>query len=328
MTELEFLKRWEAEKSAYDAWGRYVSRSIYEQVEIRILPKSIDHFLKIPPVPRLKESSSLLDKAFYRPNKKYTNPYEQITDKVGVRFVVLLTTDIQTIAEFVENHTKWDASRDRDYEQEKEKNPELFGYQSVHFVVRPKYDLKYEDTEIHAGMPCEVQIRTLLQHAHSELTHDTIYKPKTIATSRAKRFCAQSMALIEAVDDYFLKVFDEINMAEQPMNQAVATLESVYRTVLSVEPEPSKLNFLLLDAYSSKFTKDIGANVSGFLEKKPFLPDLIKKHAQDRHLFRQPAILLIYCLADYGSQETREMWPLTPTELQPVYDDLGISFEV
>src|SRR3546814_12228521 len=38
------------------------------------------------------------------------------------------------------------------------------------------------------GTPCEVQLRTLLQHAHSQLTHDTIYKPKTIASSHTKRF--------------------------------------------------------------------------------------------------------------------------------------------
>ena len=38
----------------------------------------------------------MLQKAFYR-GKDYRSPYEDIEDKVGLRFVVLLTEDIRTI---------------------------------------------------------------------------------------------------------------------------------------------------------------------------------------------------------------------------------------
>ena len=46
-------------------------------------------------------------------------------------------------------------------------------------------------------------MRTLLQHAHSELTHDTIYKPSVVQTPAMLRAAAKSMALIEATGDYF-----------------------------------------------------------------------------------------------------------------------------
>src|SRR3546814_10997244 len=78
------------------------------------------------------------------------------------------------------------------------------------------------------GTPCEVQLRTLLQHAHSQLTHDTIYKPKTIASSHTKRFVARSMALIETVDDFFVQVMIEIEKAGEPLRRAMDILASTF----------------------------------------------------------------------------------------------------
>ncbi|MCV5435110.1 (p)ppGpp synthetase, partial [Escherichia coli] len=75
--------------------------------------------LKIEPSYRLKDISSLIEKAFYR-SKNYQNPYKEITDKVGVRFVVLLTDDIPIIKEIIENFNLWEYSEDRDFIKEKE----------------------------------------------------------------------------------------------------------------------------------------------------------------------------------------------------------------
>nr|WP_249804714.1 MULTISPECIES: hypothetical protein [unclassified Bradyrhizobium] len=67
------------------------------------------------------------------------------------------------------------------------KTPYEFRYQSVHYIVRSRGDQKLDGQNITAGTPCEVQIRTLLQHAHSELTHDTIYKPSVKGTPAIAR---------------------------------------------------------------------------------------------------------------------------------------------
>ena len=73
-------------------------------------------------------------------------------------------------------------TKDKDYEAEKLAKPLEFSYQSVHYVLRSKAGLLLTASRLPEGLACEVQFRTLLQHAHSELMHGTLYKPKTIAS--------------------------------------------------------------------------------------------------------------------------------------------------
>lgn len=327
MNESEFIARWESECSDYEAWGRFVTETITRELEAQLAPQLVGYFLKIPPKPRVKELRSLLDKAFYR-NKSYDAPYGDITDKVGVRFVVLLSTDIDVVCSIIESSPLWSASRDRDFERERDENPEFFGYQSVHFVVRAARDIRDEEITFHEGMPCEVQIRTLLQHAHSELTHDTIYKPKTMASSLAKRYCARSMALIEATDDFFLKVVEEIKRAGHPLEVAMELLERTYKDKVGLEPDISRVNTLILDAFVDKLVPQFGHDLSGFLSGKPYVLTLIAEHAPHQLLFRQPAVLLLYYLASVWPRDTKRRWPLTPDELRPIYDDIGQNFDI
>lgn len=52
-----------------------------------------------------------------------------------------------------------------------------------------------------AGTPCEVQVRTLLQQAHSELTHDTIYKPRVVQTPDMHRAAARMNSRVCSKND-------------------------------------------------------------------------------------------------------------------------------
>ena len=200
MNEQEILARWEADKPLYRAWAKLIDQEIERRLVSAIAPTPLDYFLKVPMVPRLKGDTSLIDKALYR-SKPYKNPYEDITDKVGMRYVVLLTTHINTFCSIIESReceAFWSWSKDKDYEEERLAKPLEFSYQSVHYVLRSKAELSVDGVNLPEGLACEVQIRTLLQHAHSELTHDTLYKPKTTAKPSIKRTVAKSMALIEA----------------------------------------------------------------------------------------------------------------------------------
>jgi hypothetical protein len=136
-----------------------------------------------------------------------------------MRFVVLLTADIKKVGEVIEAGVRqgfWEASKDRDYEKERLDKPLEFSYQSVHYVLRAKAGIVHQGYNIPEGASSEVQIRTLLQHAHSELTHDTLYKPKTTAQSEVKRTVAKSMALIEATDEFFEKAIKDLDEAACP----------------------------------------------------------------------------------------------------------------
>lgn len=325
MTEDEFLERWSAERPMYEAWGNFVAQHITEVVRPLVAPVSADIFIRIPVKPRLKSDGSLVTKAFYRPDKNYRDPLGQITDKVGVRFVVLLQSDIQTVCAAIEGCNDWEWSKDRDYEEERDKAPYEFRYQSVHYIVRCRGSKEIGGRSISAGTPCEVQVRTLLQHAHSELTHDTTYKPSVIQTPEMQRASAKSMALIEATSDYFEELVRKIQDAVGPNRTLSVELAGLYRDLVTAEPDPTKAEGLLNDAYAPLSGDNPVSEVRRFIAEKTFVTERIRERAHAKLLFRQPSIFLVYMIAARKPTEASAVWPLTPAELKPIYTDLGIA---
>ena len=118
-SESEFSDRWRSEEPIYAAWGRFVGMTLSDAIQGRVAPTKLDLFLKLPVIPRLKERNSMLQKAFYR-GKVYRSPYEDIEDKVGLRFVVLLTEDIRTIEAALKESSHWMAHLARDFELERD----------------------------------------------------------------------------------------------------------------------------------------------------------------------------------------------------------------
>lgn len=323
--EQEFLDRWQREKEAYLAWGRLISSEVQMHLAPRIAPLKPDYFLRTLVAPRLKDDQKLIEKAFYR-NKGYQNPYEDITDKVGTRFVVLLGSEIRIVEEALTTVPGWAFSKDRDYEEEQKKNPLKFDYAAVHFVVRPENDLELDCVCVPAGTPCEVQIKTLLQHAYSELTHDTIYKPQIEATPYMQRNAAKAMALLEATNDYFEKVTEDVNRTLSNVRRMTADLTTVYREVVGVDPKPTVLEGLLLGAYEEAAGEGYVERVRDFLNSNSYIAERIKDHIRQRNpIFSQPSVLLVYLAVHNSVRRAKTNWPLTPSEMEPLLNDLGES---
>ncbi len=326
MTEAEIIARWEIDRPIYEAWAKVVRDEICAAVELAVAPSKLSEFLKVPTQPRLKEAKSLVNKALFR-QKGYQDPYADITDKVGMRFVVLLTSAIKKIEEVICASETWTWSKDRDYEEERKAKPLEFVYQSVHYIVRAARDTAVGGVIVPAGTPCEIQVRTLLQHAHSELTHDSIYKPKRVASPEIQRTVAKSMALIEATDDFFERVMCDLEMASAPERNALLVLKQAYAERVGLHPESQKSNILILDAFSDVLGDDLAARLSALIEAKPYVIDRVKDRAATQHLFRQPAILIAYLVASNSPATAKQQWPLTPEELRPIYQDLGLSID-
>jgi len=326
MNEAELVARFRDETSIFHAWGDYVKSTISNAVETTISPRRLDDFLKIPPIPRVKDVGSLVDKAFYR-DKSYRDPYAEIADKVGVRFVVLLTSEIKTVESAITTCDDWMATKDMDYEEERKKYPTAFTYQSVHYVAVSKRNIEHEGVIVPAGIPCEIQIRTLLQHAYAELSHTWTYKPKTTIVPTVKRTVAKSMALIETTDEFFEEVVKTLGAEGKPLKDALSGLSQIYRDVTKIAPDSGKSNILVLDAMRDKISREFLDRVQEFLRMKPFVPKKIAERAEYQHLFRQPVILLAYYLVSENPGEAKSVWPLTPDELRPVFDDLGKNFD-
>jgi putative GTP pyrophosphokinase len=324
MTEEEFLSRWYQERPSVEAWGKFVAQKLMEQIAPLVAPVSSDIFVRIPAVPRVKGDGSILTKAFYR-GKSYSDPLNEITDKVGVRFVVLLDRDIVTMSRAIEQCGEWEASKDRDYEEERSRAPYEFTYQSVHYVVRAKGEKTLGELVVAAGTPCEVQVRTLLQHAHSELTHDTIYKPSVTQTPEMHRAAAKSMALIEATGDYFTDLMELIERNVAPARELSKQMAALYRELVVREPDPTRAEGLLNDAFANFAGDKPEEAIRSLFAQKPFLLDRIKERAATKLLFRQPSIMLVYLAVSKRPADAQEAWPLTFAELKPLYTDLGLS---
>ncbi|KAA8388525.1 RelA/SpoT family protein [Acetobacter sp. DmW_136] len=323
--EKQFLSRWHKERSIYEAWGKCVSETVVTNLIPLVTPIPPNQFLKLPVIPRLKDDQKLVEKAFYR-KKDYEDPYTSITDKVGVRFVVLLGSDLSKVQNALTNIQEWSFSKDRDYEIEQQESPLTFDYAAIHFVVRPKTDYRYTDITIPSGTPCEVQIKTILQHAYSELTHDTIYKPQIEATPGMQRNAAKAMALLEATNDYFENISRQVETALSAARHMTASLTTVYKNTIGIDPCPTRIEGMLLEAFEPQAHENYLNEIEDLLHRKGFIIDSIKKRAEENNLiFLQPSVLLAYLVASLSPKKAIRLWPLTPIELEPLLNDLGES---
>lgn len=274
----------------------------------------------------MKDDQSLLQKAFFRPEKNYLDPFNDIEDKVGVRLVLLLDEDVRMMAQAIETETEfWTAVRARDHEAERELHPYEFVYQSVHFVVRSKPGLFFEDgTELPEGIPCEVQVRTLLQHAHSEITHDTLYKPSIKTTSSMKRAAAKSMALIEATADYFSQLNKLISEQVDPLKNTVRHLSEQYIDIVAHLPGngDTPLDGLILDRYAADVAIE---DLTTWLSDKRWIGSRIAEHMELHPIFKLPTILLVYFKVGIEPMTASVNCPIPDQDLQLIYSDLGMS---
>lgn len=326
MTEQELLAKWAEEEPIYRAWGQRVAEEVERVVGLQNASIDFSTFLKIPAAPRTKKGDSLLGKAFHR-GKAYEDPYADITDKVGVRFVVLLSSEISILKRAVEQSDLWIARLDRDFEEEREKRPTEFAYQSLHFVVRAREDVDYMDVRIPAGTPCEIQIRTLLQHAHSELTHDNIYKVQTgtVVSSRVHRTIAKSMALIETVDDFFESALAQLTEATKPERDALLTLARFYEQEVGYPPGNDQANQIVVHAVIEALDANLIDQLRGLIAEKPYVIERIRERHASHLAFRQPWVLLAYLLAARRPEWLMDRWPLTREEIGPIYTDVGAA---
>lgn len=327
MTESEFLQKWNDEKLVYKEWGSFVVSTIKERLLDRV--KSLNTFLKQPCDVRIKEEASLLDKAFCRKDKGYKDPYKEIEDKAGCRFVVLLVEDIKFITDIVENAPEWEAKQCRNFGKERDASPLLFTYQSVHYIVRPREELSSNGIKVDKSIPCEIQIRTLLQHAYAELTHDAIYKTKTSVKPVVHRTVAKSMALIETTDDFFSTVNRELNSTPIEQLNFQSSLDFLYTKLTGNIPTPAqKSSLTILDEFSEILSDTlIGQIEELFIRRKEFL-ELLVTEVEQYPWFSQSIVMFIIWLIRKEKIKAIEQWPIERRVLEIIASDMGESLDI
>ena len=324
MNEADFKEKWELEKPIYSAWGEYVQNIISEGLIKK--GKKLDTFLKVPAVYRLKKDESLIDKAFYRPEKNYSDPYYEIEDKVGIRFIVLLLEDIHEVTNIVEAHEKWAVDPCKHFRTDREENPLLFTYQSVHYILRPKEEILLGKVKIPISTPCEVQIRTLLQHAHAELTHDAIYKAKIKKIKpEVHRTVAKSMALIETTDDFFTEVTKKLNYGPLQEHKILERLDSLYWNLTGLQSHNQKSAIAIWDVFERFVDDTLFEKLQKFITDTSVISKIIQREYGQNAFYQQSTVLFVYWMLKKKTSRLLEDWPLPRVMLEPLSNDLGIS---
>ncbi|WP_151798242.1 GTP pyrophosphokinase [Acinetobacter bereziniae] len=322
MNENTFLEKWILEEPIYKAWGDFIVSQILNTLSTKDIDPNT--FLKIFPKVRIKDKKSLIDKAFYR-NKPYINPYNEIEDKVGIRFVVLLTEDITEICEIIKANEAWTTFTARDFEEEKSVDPLLFAYQSMHFILKPQHEINFNGLIIPTHIPCEIQIRTLLQHAHAELTHDAVYKTTKKIKPSVLRTVAKCMALIETTDSFFVEATHDLNSGPITEFKIVERLDSLYLSDTGLHSHNQKSSLIVFDTFEIFLNEQLIENIKKLIMEHPYLITRIKARYSSFNFYQQSYILFVYWLLENKKYVVIDDWPLDRKILEYLATDIGIS---
>jgi ppGpp synthetase/RelA/SpoT-type nucleotidyltranferase len=140
----------------------------------------------------------------------YADPLREITDQIGLRVITYVHSDVQAVADLLDDQVVVLDDRDLGRETASEGR---FGYASRHLLIG--LDPAREGVaayELMRGRMAQVQIRTVLQHAWAEFEHDIRYKgtiPAEHVPDFDRRFTLAA-GLLELADREFSTIRDRL----------------------------------------------------------------------------------------------------------------------
>ncbi|WP_406074168.1 GTP pyrophosphokinase family protein [Micromonospora sp. NBC_01638] len=157
---------------------------------------------------RAKEVSHLQDKL---QRKQHYADLSDIPDLVGIRIIVKYQSDVKTVGDLISKEFTVIESSQHEF-----RSPEAFGYRSHHLVVqldRARSNLR--EWKESRGLKCEIQIRTILQHAWASISHSLDYKAESDVPAVLRRDLFKIAALLESADDSFERYRTDVEQLRQ-----------------------------------------------------------------------------------------------------------------
>lgn len=170
-----FLQWYERKEAIYDEFAQCILQKLLNAMKERKLLYAYHSS-------RAKKIASLTDKCakkeYDKKNNnyilKYNDPRNQITDLAGVRIVCYLPQDILPIQHIVES--LFDIDKENSMDKADLLKSNQVGYLSIHYIVSLKEESLSVEQRKYKDMKCEIQLRTVLQDAWSQVFHDRQYK--------------------------------------------------------------------------------------------------------------------------------------------------------
>lgn len=155
---------------------------------------------------RTKEFDSLERKT--KKEEKYEK-LPDITDLSGVRITCYFSDDVDKVAEIIDEN--FIILPELSIDKRKTLDPDRFGYLSLHYVVELSDDrARLPEYQRFAGLRCEIQIRSILQHAWAEIEHDLGYKSASGVPQDIRRRFSMQAGLLELADGEFVRIREDL----------------------------------------------------------------------------------------------------------------------
>lgn len=209
------------ERPIYVAFAQLME-SILQQVKREVAPLA---FVGC----RVKKPDSFAEKIL-RKRHAYKDPVNDMTDLCGARIVVPTLDAIEPVCARIRQLL---VVEDEDMEDKRSLHRvSEFGYLSIHYLVQVDPELLPNTLPDQArewaaqingpdnsGQPrrrkAELQIRTLLQHAWSDVSHDRIYKTQVRIPDEYQREAGRLAAMLETADQRFAEFAARIDAYSQ-----------------------------------------------------------------------------------------------------------------
>jgi ppGpp synthetase/RelA/SpoT-type nucleotidyltranferase len=254
---------------------------------------------------RVKDTASFVKKVI---RKSYGDPWNEIHDKVGVRVTVVFAGDIDAVSAVVNNSFTVTHSENK----LQAFDPTTFDYLGLHYEVTIPEDVLPESPV----RDCEIQIRTSVQSAWADISHELFYKAPIEVSQVSRRSLHRLMALVELFDLEVGRIREAI-MGEPDFwtGQLLERLERGFLTLTGHRFDPELSRFVvdsLSPALPAEPRLDYLSALDSFVDQhRTKLESIYKDYlTDDRHpLLSQPESLLIFERLEANRFILRGHWP-------------------
>lgn len=192
-----------------------------------------------------------------RSGKNYSDPIKEMPDLCGCRIILYYADDITAVANLLKS--EFDLIEEELSHLPDLKDSDRFGYVSAHYILKLSEQRKSliewkKFCEIHF----EVQLRTVIQHAWSSVSHAVQYKQESQTPSMLRRKLHRIAGLFELADEQFIDIRNEKLRRDKDAEEAIKKGDK------DIEVNPSSVEQFLLSWDEKKaFSKKLmGAGFS------------------------------------------------------------------
>lgn len=251
---------------------------------------------------RAKDVASFVGKSL---RKGYTNPWEEISDKAGVRVTVEDSGDIQRVVDLIQAEYEVIEYQDKTRVLREE---EKVGYGGVHLQV------SVPDGPV-VGGECEIQIRSAAQNLWSEMSHRLLYKPGVEPEGGTRRALTRLAALMEIFDEEVARAMNQITaIPGHHIEELINLAESLFYQYADNTYDRALSRYVLSEigaTLPAERADDYTATLKTFVvENDSKLDGIFRKYADSDEpmLIHQPEAIIIFEQISKNRYKVRDSW--------------------